>query len=153
MRQQGKAANLPDRRVADQRRIGAQPAEGAVVRPIIRGDVHPGEGCVAGHVNGRRRRGHRGRRRGRRGFGLGGDDGVAGLVEAREVAAEGGVGFSLEQLADRFAGGQAALEGVVNDGDVREVGLPRAGWISMLLLEWLRKQCNHPAQGLTGPSK
>ena len=27
--------------------------------------------------------------------------------------------------------------------------LPRAGWISMLLLEWLRKPCNHPAQGLT----
>ena len=25
---------------------------------------------------------------------------------------------------------------------------PRAGWISMLLLEWLTKQCNHPAQGL-----
>ena len=27
-------------------------------------------------------------------------------------------------------------------------GLPRAGWISALLLEWLRKQCSHPAQGL-----
>ena len=25
----------------------------------------------------------------------------------------------------------------------------RAGWISMLLSKWLRKQCNHPAQGLT----
>ena len=23
----------------------------------------------------------------------------------------------------------------------------RAGWVSMMLLEWLRKQCNHPAQG------
>ena len=29
--------------------------------------------------------------------------------------------------------------------------LPRAGWVSMLLLEWLRKQCNHPAlQSATG---
>ena len=27
--------------------------------------------------------------------------------------------------------------------------LPRAGWISMFLLEWLQKQCNHPAQGRT----
>ena len=26
---------------------------------------------------------------------------------------------------------------------------PRAGWISMLLLEWLRKQCNRPVQRLT----
>ena len=26
---------------------------------------------------------------------------------------------------------------------------PRAGWVSMLLLEWLQKQCNHPAQGRT----
>ena len=24
---------------------------------------------------------------------------------------------------------------------------PRAEWISTLLLEWLQKQCNHPAQG------
>ena len=23
---------------------------------------------------------------------------------------------------------------------------PAAGWVSMLLLEWLRKHCNHPAQ-------
>ena len=39
----------------------------------------------------------------------------------------------------------------------RACHLPRAGWISVLLLEWLRKLCNHPAQGLTaadvfGPS-
>ena len=27
--------------------------------------------------------------------------------------------------------------------------LPRAGWVSTFLLEWLRKQCDHPAQVLT----
>ena len=26
---------------------------------------------------------------------------------------------------------------------------PRAGWVGILLLEWLRKQCHHPAQGRT----
>ena len=26
---------------------------------------------------------------------------------------------------------------------------PRARWVSMLLLEWLRQQCDHPAQGRT----
>ena len=31
----------------------------------------------------------------------------------------------------------------------RHVAPFRAGWISMLLLKWLRKWCNHPAQGLT----
>ena len=31
----------------------------------------------------------------------------------------------------------------------KTTGLPRAGWVSMLLLEWLRKQCNHPAQRRT----
>ena len=25
----------------------------------------------------------------------------------------------------------------------------RTGWISRFLLDWLRKQCNHPAQALT----
>ena len=29
---------------------------------------------------------------------------------------------------------------------------PRAGWISMLLLEWLRKQCSHPARELARKS-
>ena len=33
----------------------------------------------------------------------------------------------------------------------RIIDLPRAGWISMLLFEWLRKQCDHPAQGLLPP--
>ena len=28
----------------------------------------------------------------------------------------------------------------------------RAGWVSMLLLEWLRKECNHPAQGRAAPA-
>ena len=32
-------------------------------------------------------------------------------------------------------------------------GLPRAGWISALLLEWLRKQCSHPAQGLASAAR
>ena len=27
--------------------------------------------------------------------------------------------------------------------------LSGAGWVSTLLLKWLRKRCNHPAQGLT----
>ena len=27
--------------------------------------------------------------------------------------------------------------------------LCQSGWISMLLLEWLGKECTHPAQGLT----
>ena len=27
----------------------------------------------------------------------------------------------------------------------RQGDLPRAGWVSTLLLKWLRKQCNHPA--------
>ena len=33
--------------------------------------------------------------------------------------------------------------------------LPRTGWFSRLLLEWLhvRKQCNHPAQGFTSFTK
>ena len=36
-----------------------------------------------------------------------------------------------------------------DDGQRCSGGLPRARWISMLLSEWLRKQCNHPSQGLT----
>ena len=31
---------------------------------------------------------------------------------------------------------------------VRPLACPRAGWVRALLLEWLRKQRNHPAQGL-----
>ena len=38
-------------------------------------------------------------------------------------------------------------------GSVEGHHLPRAGWISMSLLEWLRKQRNHPARGLTIPRK
>ena len=30
---------------------------------------------------------------------------------------------------------------------------PRAGWVSILLSEWLRKQCNHPAQGRTSAAR
>ena len=36
----------------------------------------------------------------------------------------------------------------------RIIDLPRAGWISMLLLEWQRKQCDHPGRnGAPHPSQ
>ena len=76
------------------------------------------------------------------------------LIEEDADALTAGLERPLHELIVQQLGERFLRRDTVADEDVVRVvdvglDLPQAGWISMLLSEWLQKQCNHPAQGRT----
>ena len=75
-------------------------------------------------------------------------------IERRAILWDGGYGKTLLQTRNGVPVARTHWVNGFASRLARERGgentCRRAGWVSKLLLESLRKQCNHPAQGLTG---